>query len=85
MRFFAGDEKEGELKMSVKVKELKQGKATRYSFGKCKELLKVPALLEIQKKSYKDYLEKGIKRVFDEFFPVTDYSGKAKSAAWCAG
>ena len=43
--------------MSVKVKELKQGKAVRYSFGKCNELLKVPALLEIQKKSYDWYKE----------------------------
>ena len=64
--------------MSVNVKNVKQGKTTRRTFGKCQELLKVPPLLEIQKKSYKDFLEKGIKRVFDEFFPVTDYSGKAK-------
>ena len=64
--------------MSVNVRKVKQGKTIRHTFGKCEELIPVPALLEIQKKSYKDFLEKGIKKVLDEFFPITDYSGKAK-------
>ena len=64
--------------MSVNVRKVKQGKTERYTFGHTEELIKVPPLLEIQKKSYKDFLEKGIKRVLDEFFPLTDYSGKAK-------
>ena len=64
--------------MSVNVRKVKQGKTERYTFGHTEELVKVPPLLEIQKKSYKDFLEKGIKRVLDEFFPLTDYSGKAK-------
>ncbi len=64
--------------MSVKVKKIVNGKAERYSFGKCAELIPVPPLLDIQKKSYKDFLEKGIKKVLDEFFPISDYSGKAK-------
>ncbi len=64
--------------MSVNVRRVKQGKVERMTFGKCEELIKVPPLLEIQRKSYKDFLEKGIKKVLDEFFPVTDYSGKAK-------
>ena len=64
--------------MSVNVKKIKQGKTERYTFGHCEELVKVPQLLEIQRKSYNDFLVKGIKRVLDEFFPLTDYSGKAK-------
>ena len=64
--------------MSVNVRKIKQGKAERYTFAKCDELIPVPALLDIQTKSYKDFLEKGIKKVLDEFFPITDYSGKAK-------
>jgi len=64
--------------MAVNVRKVKQGKTERYTFGKCDELIPVPALLDIQKKSYKDFLEKGIKKVLDEFFPITDYSGKAK-------
>ena len=64
--------------MSVNVRKVKQGKTERYTFGHCEELIKVPPLLDIQKKSYNDFLTKGIKRVLDEFFPLTDYSGKAK-------
>lgn len=64
--------------MSVNVRKVKQGKVERMTFGHCEELMKVPALLEIQKKSYKEFLEKGIKKTLDEFFPITDYSGKAK-------
>lgn len=64
--------------MSVNVRRIKQGKVERVTFGKCNELIKVPPLLEIQKKSYKDFLSKGIKKTIDEFFPITDYSGKAK-------
>ena len=64
--------------MSVSVRKVKQGRVERMTFGHCEELLKVPPLLEIQKESYKEFLQKGIKRVLDEFFPITDYSGKAK-------
>lgn len=64
--------------MTVNVKKIKNGKAERYTFAKTDELLPMPHLLEIQKNSYHDFLTKGIKSVFDEFFPLTDYSGKAK-------
>ena len=64
--------------MSVNLRKVKSGKVDRYTFGQCKEYVEVPPLLEIQKNSYKDYLENGIKNVLDEFFPLTDYSGKAK-------
>ena len=64
--------------MSVDIKKVKSGKTERYTFGRCKEYVEVPPLLEIQKNSYKNFLEKGIKQVLDEFFPLTDYSGKAK-------
>ena len=58
--------------MSVNVRKVKQGKTERYTFGHVDELIKVPPLLEIQKKSYNDFLTKGIKKVLDEFFPLTD-------------
>ncbi len=64
--------------MSVNLRKVKSGKVDRYTFGQCKEYVEVPPLLEIQKNSYKDFLENGIKNVLDEFFPLTDYSGKAK-------
>ena len=64
--------------MTVNVKKIKNGKAERYTFAKTEELLEMPPLLEIQKNSYNNFLTNGIKAVFDEFFPLTDYSGKAK-------
>ena len=64
--------------MTVNVKKIKQGKTERYSFARCEELVPVPPLLEIQKKSYQNFLDNGIKTVLDEFFPLSDYSGKAK-------
>ena len=41
--------------MSVNVRKVKQGKTERYTFGHCEELIKVPPLLDIQKKSYNDF------------------------------
>ena len=51
--------------MSLEIKKVKSGKTERYTFGHCKEYVEVPPLLEIQKNSYKDFLEKGIKQVLD--------------------
>ena len=64
--------------MSVNLKKVKSGKSIRYTFGQFRDCVEVPPLLEIQKNSYKNFLENGIKQVLDEFFPITDYSGKAK-------
>lgn len=64
--------------MTVNVRKIKNGKAERYSFGRCEDLVNMPQLLEIQKSSYKNFLENGIKSVLDEFFPLSDFSYKAK-------
>ena len=64
--------------MSDFLKEEKFGKAKRYTFAKLKDYLDVPPLLEIQRRSFKDFIENGIKEVLDEFSPIVDYSGKAK-------
>lgn len=57
----------------------------RKNFGKIKEILDVPYLLEVQKKSYENFLKKdtsdavrkkGLMGVFQSVFPITDYSGK---------
>lgn len=60
------------------LKKIKSGKNTRYSFSKLDDILPIPDLLEIQKNAYKEFLDEGIKRVLDEFSPISDYSGKAK-------
>ncbi len=47
----------------------------RRSFAKSKNTLELADLLEIQKKSYQEFLEKGIKEVFDDLFPVESFTG----------
>ena len=64
--------------MSNIMKKQKFGKAERYTFAQLKDYLEIPELLEIQRNSYKEFIETGIKEVLDEFSPIVDYSGKAK-------
>ena len=64
--------------MTVNVKKIKNGKSERYTFARHEELMDMPPLLEIPKTSYENFLSSGIKKTLDEFFPLTDYSGKAK-------
>ncbi len=63
---------------TLKVKKVKYGKAERYSFAKIEEKFPQPYLLEIQKKPFKQFLEKGIRDVLDEYSPIVDYSGKCE-------
>ena len=60
------------------IKKVKYGNNERYTFGKVKNVPELPYLLEIQKNSYKKFIEKGIQEVLDEFSPITDYAGKAE-------
>ena len=64
--------------MAINIKKQKFGKVERYSFAKHEEIAEMPDLLSIQKNSYKEFMEKGIRAVLDEFSPVVDYSGKSK-------
>ncbi len=47
----------------------------RRSFAKSKNTLELADLLEVQKKSYQDFLNTGIKEVFDDLFPVESFTG----------
>ena len=64
--------------MTLNIKKQKYGKAERYNFAKHDDIAQMPDLLGIQKESYKDFIEKGIRNVLNEFSPVVDYSGKSK-------
>ena len=57
------------------VHPVKLGTNERMSFSKIKEVLEMPNLIEIQKKSYKWFLEEGLTDVFTDVSPVTDYTG----------
>ena len=60
----------------VNVKPVQLGKTTRMSFSKINEVLEMPNLIEIQKNSYKWFLEEGIKEVFNDISSITDSNGK---------
>ena len=56
-------------------KDVMYGKTLRKSFARSREIQEMPNLLEIQKESYKWFLEEGLREVFSEVDSVTDYSG----------
>ena len=47
----------------------------RVTFSKTKNVLELSNLLDVQKKSYEDFLQKGIKEVFEDLFPVESFTG----------
>lgn len=59
----------------VNVKPVRLGKTERMSFSHIDEVLEMPNLIEIQKDSYKWFLEKGLQEVFEDVSGITDYSG----------
>lgn len=46
------------------------------SYSKQKEVLEMPNLIEIQKKSYDWFLKEGLREVFDDISPIADFSGQ---------
>ncbi len=58
------------------IHEIKVGKNTRLSYSKIKEPLEMPNLIEVQKNSYKWFIEEGLKEVFHDISPITDHAGK---------
>ena len=54
----------------------KYGKTERRKFGKIDEVIDIPDLVEIQKDSYRAFIEEGIDEVFEDFSPITDYSDR---------
>jgi len=56
-------------------KDVRYGKTVRKSFARSAELQDMPNLLEVQKNSYKWFLETGLRDVFQDVASVSDYSG----------
>ncbi|MGN0823369.1 MAG: hypothetical protein ACI4NG_06315, partial [Candidatus Gallimonas sp.] len=52
----------------------KYGKTERRKFGRINEVIDIPDLVEIQKDSYKMFVEEGISDIFEDFSPITDFS-----------
>ena len=59
----------------VKVKPVKVGRKTRMSFSKINEVMSMPDLIEVQKNSYKWFLDTGLREVLRDINEITDYTG----------
>ena len=57
------------------VKHVMLGETERVSFSKIDEVIGMPNLIEVQKKSYQWFLDEGLKEVFKDVSGITDYSG----------
>ena len=65
--------------MSMKkyrMRPVKSGRGMRMSFSTEKEVLDMPNLIEVQKDSYHWFLDEGLKEVFRDISPITDYTGQ---------
>ena len=61
--------------MSRNITDLRQINNGRYDYSKISGDLPLPNLVEIQTKSYAEFLEKGLDEVFRESFPIENYTG----------
>lgn len=59
-----------------RISPVKAGKGIRMSYSRQKEVLEMPNLIEVQKDSYQWFLDEGLKEVFEDISPITNYSGE---------
>ncbi|MCI8308046.1 MAG: DNA-directed RNA polymerase subunit beta [Lachnospiraceae bacterium] len=58
-----------------RIRQVKMGSNYRMSFSRQKDVLEMPNLIEVQTNSYKWFLNEGLKEVFRDISPITDFSG----------
>ncbi len=63
------------LEESGRIKDVKLGRNVRKTFAKIDEVLEMPNLIDLQKSSYEWFIKEGLKEVFRDVSPITDYSG----------
>ena len=56
-------------------KPVQTGDRTRYSFGKIKEVLPMPHLIDLQRKSYEWFMSDGLNEIFHDISPIKDFNG----------
>ena len=61
--------------MGVQVHDVQYGRTTRKSFARIPDILEMPNLIEVQKKSYQWFLEEGLREVFTDTAAISDYTG----------
>ena len=57
------------------MKPIKLGKNERMTFAKIDEVLEMPNLIDMQKSSYDWFIKDGLREVFHDVSPITDYTG----------
>ena len=65
--------------MSMKkyrMRPVNSGRGMRMSFSTEKEVLDMPNLIEVQKDSYQWFLDEGLREVFRDISPISDYNGQ---------
>ncbi len=58
-----------------RIHSVEYGKKKRKSYSRINEVLEMPNLIEVQKESYRWFLESGLNEVFEDISPITDFSG----------
>ncbi|HHX12728.1 MAG TPA: DNA-directed RNA polymerase subunit beta, partial [Clostridiales bacterium] len=58
-----------------RMRPIKVGNNVRMSYSRQREVLEMPNLIEVQKDSYQWFIDEGLKEVFDDISPISDYSG----------
>ena len=51
------------------------GRRTRRSYARIHEVLDVPNLIEIQQQSYQKFLDEGLREIFQDISPISDFTG----------
>ena len=65
--------------MKQTYKTLNSGRhTTRRDYSKVSGNLELPNLVEVQTDSFKWFTQKGIKEVFDDIYPIQNYSGNIR-------
>ena len=59
-----------------RIRPVTAGKTMRMSYSRQKEVLEMPNLIEVQKDSYKWFLDEGLREALADISPITDYSGR---------
>ena len=59
-----------------RIRPVVSGKTMRMSYQRQEEVLSMPNLIEVQKDSYKWFLEEGFREALADISPITDYSGR---------
>ena len=54
---------------------IKSGKRIRYSYARIKEIMDMPHLLDLQRKSYEWFKREGLKEIFKDISPIADFTG----------